>query len=226
MLGSLLSLAAPGFSGEVETDASRTVFAVVTHKGGLAAGQAHNHLVVASAERAQLTFDPETPLEATFELEVATTDLVVDDRETQEFWYPRLEKLGILDEPFSDVSDKDRAKIREAMLSKKQLDSGAFPKIRARIVEISENASAAGGIDFPFTVSLALEVHGKNVEKPVAARYELADDTLRIEAFGTFQFTDFDIKPYSAAFGLVKNLDEFHVYLHLEGRLPESPVEE
>lgn len=222
-LGTLLCLAAPSFAGEVEIDASRSIFAVITHKGGIAASQAHNHLVAASGYQTRLTFDPERPLAAGFELELATEDLEIDDREAQETWYPRLEALGILDEPFNEVPAKDRAKIHEAMVSGKQLDVATYPTIKARVIAVAEELSTPGGVEMPYSATLALEVHGKTVERRVAARFEKNDGTLTIEAIGAFQFTDFGIKPYSAAFGLVKNLDEFHVYLHLEGRLPESP---
>lgn len=212
----MLGLAGPGFAGEVEIDASRSVFAVVTHKGGLAAGQAHNHLVVADGSKAELSFDPKAPLDAAFALEVAVTDLVVDDSEKQKTWYPRLEELGILDEPFGDVSEKDRAKIRKAMLSDKQLDAKAFPKIKARVTKVAEEPSTVGGVKMPYAVTLEIEVHGKKAEKQVAARFEKADGVLTIEAAGSFQFSDFGIKPYSAALGMVKNQDEFHVFLHLQ----------
>ncbi|MEE8525078.1 MAG: hypothetical protein V3T72_14170 [Thermoanaerobaculia bacterium] len=221
-LAALPGFAGSSFAGEVEIDASRSIIAVVTHKGGVAASQAHNHLAVAADYRVRLTFDPERPLAAGFELELASEDLEIDDWTIQQAWYPRLEKLGILDEPFSELADKTRAKIRAAMLGDGQLDSAAFPTLAARVAGISEEPSTVAGVELPYAVTLALEVRGETVEKKAAARYELTDDRLTIEAVGAFRFTDFGIKPYSAAFGLVKNLDEFHLYLHLEGRLPDG----
>ena len=206
-------------AAEVEIDRERSIFAVVTHKAGLASGLAHDHLIAAAGYQAHLDFDPTAPLRASFELDLAGDGLEVDRPELQRAWYYRLEALAILDEPFGEVSDKDRAKIREAMLSKRQLDAARFPRLSARLAGIEERASTLGEVSFPYALTLALEVHGKTVERPVAARYELDGDELLVEAAGAFRFTDFGIKPYSAALGMVRNADEFHVFLHLRGSL-------
>ncbi len=96
----------------------------------------------------------------------------------------------------------------------------ASPRSPARVVGIEESPATVGGVAFPYAVTLALEVRGKTVERPVAARYEVADGEVTVEAVGTFRFTDFGIKPFSAFFGAVKDLDTFHVFLVLRGALP------
>jgi hypothetical protein len=213
-----------GFSSaaaEVEIDRQRSVFAVVTHKAGLASGLAHNHLAAAAAYEARLDFDGTAPLAASFELTFAADGLEIDRPDLQRAWYPRLEALGILDQPFGVVSEKDRGKIRAAMLSMRQLDGARFPRLAARLAGIEERASTLGEVSFPYAVTLALEVHGETVVRSVAARYELTGGELLVEAAGTFRFTDFGIRPYSAALGMVKNADEFHVFLHLRGSVAE-----
>ena len=191
---------------------AQSVFVIVTHKGGFAAGAAHNHVVAASGYKARFELEESNPLLSRFQMELATEDLVVDDPEQRQKWYPRLEALAILDEPFNELSEKDRAKIRETMLSKKQLDASAFPEITARVEEVVAQSSTLGNVELPYRVMLRLNVHGQEVVKSVAARYERDGEKVLIEAVGVFRFEDFGIKPYSALLGAVKNKNEFHIY--------------
>ena len=209
-------------AGEVVIDESDSILAIVTHKGGFASGRAHNHMATAVGYEAHLVIDSEAPLGARFELELPTERLEIDRWDLQQAWYPRLEALGVLDEPFRELSKEKRAKIRDTMLSKKQLHAAEFPRITARVASIAERVSKAGEVSFPYAVTLALTVRGRTVERTVTARYEVGEGRLTIEAVGRFRFTDFGIKPFSAFLGAVKNQDEFHVYLHLSGSLAED----
>lgn len=203
--------APPGEELRVVEDES--VFAVVTHKGGFAAGLAHNHLIAASGYAVQLSCTPEAPQTASFTIELDAEGLVVDDPALQEAWYPRLELAGLLDEPFKEVSDKDRGKIRESMLSKKQLDAESHPKIRASLTGLVPEDSEVGGLKTSWRGDLSFEVLGKTVTKPVAAAVAWNDGRLEVEAVAAFAFSDFGIKPFSAMLGAVKNRDELHVYV-------------
>lgn len=214
-------LAAP--AAELAIDREASLFAIVTHKGGFAAGLGHDHLVVAEGYRARLEFDPADPLGTSFEFEAEVEKLVVDRGDLQQRWYPRLAELAVLDEPFGEVSDKDRRKIREAMLSGKQLDAAHQTRVFARLVGIEEGAAQIGEAAFTHRARLEIEVHGVEIERPVAARYRLADGRLAIDALAELRFTDFGIEPYSAALGAVKNLDDFHLFVHLEAALPKAP---
>ncbi|MEM7583661.1 MAG: YceI family protein [Acidobacteriota bacterium] len=218
----LMVSAHPASAGEVTLRDAESVFAVVTHKAGLAAGMAHNHLIAAADHQAALSFDPAKPLETSFELRAEAAKLEVDRGDLQQTWYPRLEALGVLDEPFGEVSEKDRAKIHDSMVSKGQLNAENFPQITATLLSVSEKATTQGDVAFPYEAKLRLEVRGKAVEKLVAARFEFSGETLNVEAVGAYQFSDFGIKPYSAFFGAVKNQDEIHVYLNLTGTLAEQ----
>ncbi len=210
-----ITFAQDTFAREVEIVTEDSIFAVITHKGGFASGVAHNHLITATGYQADLSFDAEAPRATRFEIELASEQLKVDPWDLEQKWYPRFEELELLDEPFSEVSDKDRSKIRKSMLSKGQLDAAASPRITAKVTAVREQATTLGDVAFPYAADLELEIRGKTVKKPVAARYQLDGETLTIEAVGAFLFTDFGIKPYSALLGAVKNEDEFHVYVSL-----------
>ena len=218
----LLVSACPAWGADgaspVQIDREASVFAVVTHKAGLAARLAHNHLVVADDYTAQLDFDPERPEATSFRFETPAAKLTVDDPAAQERWYPRIAELGILTEPFGEVSEGDRGKIHESMVSKKQLNVKSHPTLRAEIVGVTEGGGATAE-GFPFTVRLKIEIVGKTVEKAVAGRFERDGNRVRFEAYGELAFTDFGIKPYSAMLGAVKNDDPFHLYVAFEGEL-------
>lgn len=219
-----LLMTGTGSAGELAVVDRDSVFAVVTHKAGLFSGKAHNHLVAAGAFAARLEARADAAEATVFELELAAADLVVDAPELQQAWYPRLAALGILDEPFAEVPEKDREKIRESMLGKKQLDAERFPRIRARITGVAEESSTLGETEMPYRVTLAFEVHGETVERPVAARASWDDaGALHVEAAGVFRFTDFGIEPFSAFLGAVKNTDDFHVYVNLRAAPAADP---
>jgi hypothetical protein len=216
LCAALLLWSASAFAGDYRVVPEQSVFAVVVHKGGVAGRLAHDHFIAASNYTARVEFSKAAPLATRFEIRFDTEDLVVDRQEWSSKWYPRLEVLGILDSPFPELSDEDREKIRETMLSDKQLDAVEFPEISAEISSIAEEIKEAGTVEFSHRVALALSARGQTVEKPMRARYVLEGDTLHVEAFGEFRFRDFGIKPYSAMLGMVKVKDEFHVYVALE----------
>jgi hypothetical protein len=133
-------------------------------------------------------------------------------------WHPRFVELGILDRPLGELSDDTREKIRRTMLSERQLGAEAFPTISARIAGITEERTTLGAVVFPYLIALELTVRGTAVTRPLAARYEMTDGTIQVEGVGTYRFSDFGIRPYSAMLGAVRNRDEFHVYVTV--RLP------
>jgi hypothetical protein len=206
-------LAAPGTQYTV--DPAQSVFAVVTHKTGVAAALAHNHFVYAREYTCEIQQPGDALESGQFNLTFPTTNLVADDPAAKTKWYPRIEALRILDEPFPEISEKDRAKIRETMLSKEQLDAAQFPDIRAEVKGIKAAASKHGKLECTHNVTLALTVHGKTVEHEVPVRIEVSGDTAKVEGAGKFAFTEFGIKPYSAMMGAVKVTDGFDVYVNL-----------
>ncbi|MEO1370149.1 MAG: YceI family protein [Acidobacteriota bacterium] len=196
-------------------DHGASVFAVITHKDGVAARLAHNHLVTAGEVDAELVFDPEAPESAGFRFEAPVEALQVDDPAAQAKWFPRIAELGLLDEEFTEVDAKDRAKIRKSMLSRKQLDVESYPTLSGATAAIKRDSEGL------YVVELELTVKGQAASRPVSARYSVDGDRLRVEAWGRFEFTDFGIKPYSAMLGAVKNANGFHVFLQLEASRTE-----
>lgn len=226
------------FAGGVETaaaefriDEAESLLAVLTHRAGFAARLAHNHLIAASRYSLEVRFDPAHPAQSSASFAMNVADLVVDDPELHGKWYPRLEALGLLDEPFKEISEKDRNKIRGSMLGESQLDAEAHPRIECRVREISERPATSGDTTFPVHATLELTIRGRTISRAVPARYAHDGKSLKIETAGVFRFTEFGIKPYSAMLGAVKNRDEFHVFASLtlesaSARTPGPPADD
>lgn len=206
----------PCIAGSFVVLPEKSDFVVVTHKDGFAAMMAHDHAIAASAYDARLEFDPGNPSAARFKIIVPVRDLTVDDPAVQARIAPRLEQLAVRNGPFPEVSEKDRATIRAAMLGPRQLDAQRHATISATADVSRRQVGASTGPDpFPYVVNLRLEILGRAVERQANARYEYRDGRLEVEAYATFEFIDFGIKPYSAFLGAVRNRNEFHIYVSL-----------
>jgi len=212
-----LALAAlPGAAGSFVVVPEESDLVVVTHKDGFAAKLAHDHTIAASAYDARLEFDPGNPSASRFELTVPVHELTVDDPVVQARISPRLEQLAVRVGPFPEVTEKDRAAIRAAMLGPRQLDAERHATITATADVSRRRAAVSGEADrFPYLVDLRVEILGRVVERQATARYEYRAGRLEVEAYASFEFTDFGIKPYSAFLGAVRNRNEFHVYVSL-----------
>lgn len=204
------------FAGDFQLDPAPSLFAVVTQKAGFAAGLAHNHFIAADPVTLTLSCGA-NPLDS-LKLEFSTKvdDLKVDDATRTQTWTPRVQALAFLEGAFGEVPEKDRTKIRKSMLGKKQLNSDQYPEITANLVGVKEKAATHGSITFSHELDMEITITGKTQRKAVAANIALDGDRLKIEAFGALTFSEFDIKPYSAAFGAVANADTFYLLVHLE----------
>ncbi len=214
----VVPLAAGAASEPLDLVPDGSVLAVVTHRAGPAARLAHNHLVVAGGDGPVVTFSPQDPAATRFDVELRVEALRIDEAALQERWRVRLAELAILSESFGQPSERDRGKIRAAMLSAEQLDAASHPTLRARVAEVREQATTLGEVAFSHVADVAWTVRSMTVVRPAAARWEEGDGTVTLEAVAALRFTDFGIEPYSAALGLVRNADEFHVYVRVVGR--------
>lgn len=215
ILAVALVAAASGWSAEYTVVPEESVFAIVTHRAGVASAMAHNHIVAASDYEASLTYEPEEPTRTAFTLRFSTEGLVADEPGIVERWSARIVALGILDEVPKTLGDSARADIRKSMLGDKQLDAERFPTISATLRDVREEETKVGDHAFGYLVTIALEVHGKTVEKRCPVSVTVQEDHLEIEGTGSYRFSDFGIEPYSAMLGAVRNEDEFDVYVRV-----------
>ncbi|MCC6794794.1 MAG: YceI family protein [Candidatus Hydrogenedentes bacterium] len=211
----LIAIAAPARATEYTIDPAESIFAVVVHKAGIAARFAHNHLVYPSEYTATLSMENTDLVTAQFSLTFAAEKLQVDAPDMHKKWYPRIEAAGILDEPFKQVDEKDRQTIGEHMRGNNQLDAATYPKISAKVTQVSAKSQRIGKQDFSHLAILEFEVHGKKIARECPALITFKNDSVTIEAMVSFTFSEFGIKPYSALGGAVKNRDAFDVYVYL-----------
>ena len=225
-----VTLASMALASEYTIDAGRSVFAVLTHKAGIASGMAHDHLVVAGAPSVNLKFDPERPEATKFTFVVATERLEIDAPAARAAWKERFRELGIHSGELPPVSDSDRGKVRVAMLGPKQLDSAKFPEIRAEVLGIERRAASATApaAASPATadssavpgwdVVLRLTIHGRTLERRLPATWSETGGTLAAEIVGELPFRDFGIEPYSTMLGAIRNDDRFHLFVSVVAR--------
>lgn len=211
----LFAFGASAFADDYVVDKEHSILAVVTHKAGLLSTFAHNHLVYASEYDAELAMEGADPQSVAFSLDFPVDKLVADDSTVNDEWYLRLKELGILEEPFEEVSVDNQEKIHDAMLSKKQLDAEEFPRITARLVSVRLREGDADERGPKYDATVEITIHGVTVKKTFTAWIMPSDDELQIDAYGPMNFTDFGIRPYRAALGAIRNQDEFDVFVSI-----------
>lgn len=202
------------FSGELQIQPEST-FAVITHKAGLLSSLGHNHFIYAGDYDGSLMIEGEDPQSLKFQFSVPVAALMVDDPAAAKKWYPELEKAAVVDEAFSEVSEKDRGKITKSMLSKKQLHGDKFPTIEASIDAVKEKSGKVGDLETTHVLTLKLKIRDASQTIPVPAAVKIEDGTWHIRAVAAMKFSDFNIKPFSAMLGSVANDDQFHLFVDM-----------
>lgn len=193
----------------VKTDDS--IFAVVTHKSGVAARLAHNHLIASRQFTASLSAFADKLNEGSFAFKAKVNDLEVDREDLQKKWYPTIQALGWLKEPYTTLSDSDRETIRENALAADQLDAKNFQDLEAKVEKITDSPSTIGSKSFSKKATVLVTIRGQKVKRDFAANINLQNDELLVEAVGEFKFTEFGIKPYKALMGALGNDDKFNM---------------
>ena len=218
-LGLVLLVAAtattPLAAADYAVDADRSLFAVLTHRAGVASGLAHDHLIVARGASVGVALDPAAPDAARLTFSAQALSLDVDPAADRQSTGPRLRELGVLDRDFTAVEEKDRAKVRKAMLAPGQLHAERFPKIEATVAGLQRRGGEGERVALGWDAKVRVTIHGKTVERQVPARWDEKNGELTAEALGEYLFSEFGIEPYSAMFGAVQNADRFHVYVRL-----------
>ena len=212
----------PAIAGEYTPDTARSVFAVLTHKAGIAAGLAHDHLIVAAAPTVALEFDRERPETTRFTFVVGVEALEVDAPAARAAWKGRLHELGIHSGELPPVPDSDRLKVRAAMLGASQLDAAQFPEIRAEVLGFESAAVKGTGGGPGGTLTLRLTIRGRTLERRMQATWSEQAGILEAEAFTELRGRDFGIQPYSTMLGAIRNDDLLHLFVHIVARAPAT----
>jgi hypothetical protein len=202
------------FAGDLEI-LPESFFSVVTHKAGLLSGLGHNHLVFAKSYTAKASLEENNLASFRLEMTVPVANLVVDDPSTNTAWFPQLQKAQILEDAFSEVSEKNRKKIHESMVGNKQLQEKKFPEIRAWVESLNPKMGTIGDIETNQELTFKFEIRGVQRSYQVPAAVSFENGQLKILAIAPLKFSDFGMEPYSAMLGSVANDDRFHIFVSL-----------
>jgi polyisoprenoid-binding protein YceI len=181
-------------------DIAATELAVKVWKTGAGASLAHDHVVVATKFSGTGSLDDAgKPESLRLELVVDTNSLVPDEPEARRKYYL----------PNTPVPEDDRKKVRANLLADDQLDAAKFPTIGFVVSKVYAEESGA------LQCLGKLTLHGVTKELQFPIKVKTGDRQVAGDASVRFKTSDFGIKPYSAALGLIKNKDEVELVVHV-----------
>ena len=111
--------------------------------------------------------------------------------------------------PNTPVPEADRKKVQETLLSDEQLDVAKFPTIGFKVSKVSREESGV------LQCLGNLTLHGVTKELVFPITVKGGDRQVEGEASVHFKTSDFGVRPYSAALGLIRNKDEVELVVHL-----------
>lgn len=194
-------------------DHTKTYFAIVTGKEGLASGAAHEHVVVAKKYEAKLDVNEQNPAKSTFNLVIPTHKLSIDAPGDQKAVFKILKRLKLRQEPFKAVDAKDLKEVRKSMLSQEQLDVEHFKKISLKTTKITKIKASNN-----YKVEFEMKIKKKTVTKSIEVTASGNKGLLKINGYTKIKFSEFGIKRYTAFLGAVKVSDEFLLVLDLTAK--------
>ncbi len=178
-------------------DTKRSLFVIQVFKDGAAAAFAHDHTVQATEMTGEVVADEKTPETAKVTVTIKTRTLVNDDPQTRR-------KFGL--DP--TVPEKDRKAVEHSMKGDTQLDVARFPTI-----SFSSTSVEKAGDKLTLVGDFTLHGVTKRIKMPVTVGVD--GDTLTGDGKVRFLQSDYNITPYSAFLGAVKNKNEVVLNVHL-----------
>ena len=200
LLTALLSLTAFSQPTPWALDLASTELVVKVWKTGAGATLAHDHVVRATKFSGKASLDEAgKPESLGLELLVEATSLVADE--------PEMRRKHHL--PNTPVPDNDRKTIREHLLGDEQLDAAKFPTISFKVSKLYREESGV------LQCLGNLTLHGVTKELLFPLTVKTAEGKVEGEGSVRFKTSDFGVKPYSAALGLIRNKDEVELVVHV-----------
>ncbi|MDP1821647.1 MAG: YceI family protein [Archangium sp.] len=181
-------------------DLPATELVVKVWKAGAGAPLAHDHVVRAGKVSGKASLDDAgKPESLALELTVEAASLVPDEPEARRKYHL----------PNTPVPENDRKKILETLLSDAQLDAAKFPTIGFIVSKVYREESGA------LQCLGKLTLHGVTKELLFPIKVKAGDQQVEGDASVRFKTSDFGVKPYSAALGLIRNKDEVELVVHV-----------
>lgn len=181
-------------------DSKGTALAVKTWKTGAGAGLAHDHVVRATRFSGRASLDEAgTPESLALELVVDVNALTPDEPEDRRTYHL----------PNTPVPENDRTKVKENMLGDEQLDAAKFPTLSFKVNKVYREESGV------LQCLGKLTLHGVTKELLFPITVKATENRVEGEAAVKFKTSDFGVKPYSAALGLIRNKDEVELVVRV-----------
>lgn len=178
-----------------------TVYVLVKHDPTTAlAGMAHDHTVAATGWTGTVVWDPANPAACQVDIQVPVAGLVIDP--------PGLRQRAGLE---GETEDSDKTKISDNMWGSRQLEKDRFPTISFR-------STSCSGTGPTYAVAGQMSVHG--VSQAVTAQMTIRADDGGFSASGKLpsKASAWGFEPFTAAMGMVRNLDELQFTIDVKGR--------
>lgn len=169
--------------GSYRVDAKASRIEIQLFRGGLLGGLGGNHLIALDHFSGKAYFSP---------ADGWTAELL-----------GKSASLEVID-PWANAAD--RKEVQDMMLGPTQLDVKNFPAIRLHSASFSP-----AGQDTAWRMTADVELHGVTRKKQFSLDCHQIGDKLQIRGKTTFKLTNFNIQPFSTAFGTVKIKNDFEV---------------
>ncbi len=215
MMGSEMTSAFAASSQGSTIMVPKSSLAILTEKEGVAAALAHRHIIVATNWTAELRIDRKVEKMASLAaitsgsatILIPVKDLIVDSPDASAGIVGFLGELKLWNPKDDRLEPGNAKKVRENMLDESQLDVAKYPNI-----EGSGRFSSCQAVNESSTrcsLELTLKIRGRVVTKklPLVIRYSGGE--LIAEFSGSFAFSEFGIKPYTALMGAIAVKDGF-----------------
>ncbi len=115
-----------------------------------------------------------------------------------------------------DISKSDRHEM-ERKMHKEVLETDGFPEIVYECSRVSSIQKLGEG-SFSAALNGSLTLHGVTQDQPISARVTLKGDMLRAAGEFSIRLSDYEIRPVSAAGGMVKLKDELKLSFDIAAR--------
>lgn len=169
--------------GSYRVDAKESRIEIQLFRGGLLGGLGGNHLITLDHFSGKVNFSA---------TDGWTAELLGESA-----------SLGVID-PWANAAD--RKEVQDMMLGPTQLDVKNFPAIRLHSVSFSPAEQ-----DTAWRMAADVELHGVTRREQFSLDCHQIGDKLQIRGKTMFKLTNFNIQPFSTAFGTVKIKNDFEV---------------
>ena len=183
----------------LDPDKSKLYVQVFKDDSTLAAGFAHDHVVLATGWQGKVLVDPEKLAACVVEVTVPVAGLRAD--------LPEMRTLVGYKKMLSDSRQKT---VGKHMRAKKQLDADNFPQITFR-------SQSCSGTKKELLVNGELTIRGKSKAVTIPLQIFHSNNSIRAKGTFTAQHSDFGFSPYSAFFGTVKNRPDINFVINVVG---------